>query len=29
LGRGKKVGSSTRLSLWQELKRRMEKEAKR
>ncbi|MEW8506361.1 MAG: transglutaminase-like cysteine peptidase [Candidatus Thiodiazotropha sp.] len=29
LGKGKKVGTSTRLSLWQELKRRMEQEAKR
>ncbi|MEW8030142.1 MAG: transglutaminase-like cysteine peptidase, partial [Candidatus Thiodiazotropha sp.] len=29
LGRGKKVGSSTRLSLWQELKQRMQQEAKR
>jgi predicted transglutaminase-like cysteine proteinase len=29
LGRGKKVGSSTRLSLWQELTGRMEEEAKR
>ncbi|MET0071557.1 MAG: transglutaminase-like cysteine peptidase [Candidatus Thiodiazotropha sp.] len=29
LGRGKKVGPSTRLSLWQELKKRMAQEAKR
>ncbi|MES9812804.1 MAG: transglutaminase-like cysteine peptidase [Candidatus Thiodiazotropha sp.] len=29
LGRGKKVGSSTRLSLWQEVKKRMQQEAKR
>jgi hypothetical protein len=29
LGKGKKVGPSTQLSLWQELKRRMEQEAKR
>jgi predicted transglutaminase-like cysteine proteinase len=29
LGRGKKVGSSARLSLWQELKKRMIQEAKR